>query len=92
MYPTEIFPLASRAKGVALSTVAFSLAGGFVNEITPYFINVARFWVMITFAVINLVMLIPIYLFYIGKTHLSSFPGLIIFTGFLLIYTQPQKQ
>jgi len=66
VYPTEIFPLASRAKGVALATVAFSIAGGVINEIVPYLINAIGFWVFILFALINLAMLIPIYLFYIG--------------------------
>jgi hypothetical protein len=67
VYPTEIFPLASRAKGTALATIAFSLAGGFINEIVPYLINAISFWVFILFALINLIMLIPIYLFYLGK-------------------------
>jgi hypothetical protein len=58
--------LASRAKGVALATVAFSIAGGVINEIVPYLINAIGFWVFILFALINLAMLIPIYLFYIG--------------------------
>jgi hypothetical protein len=53
VYPTEIFPLASRAKGVALSTVAFSIAGGVINEIVPYLINAIGFWVFIFFALIN---------------------------------------
>jgi hypothetical protein len=66
VYPTEIFPLASRAKGVALSTVAFSIAGGVINEIVPHLINAIGFWVFIFFALINLIMLIPIYVFYIG--------------------------
>lgn len=65
-----------------MSTVAFSLAGGFVNEITPYLINATGFWVMIIFALINVGMLAPIYLFYIGKTHSSSRP--IMFDDFML--------
>ncbi|OJJ45852.1 hypothetical protein ASPZODRAFT_98807 [Penicilliopsis zonata CBS 506.65] len=65
VYPTEIFPLASRAKGTALATVAFSLAGGIINEIVPYLIDAISYWVLILFAAMNLVMLIPIYLFYI---------------------------
>jgi Sugar (and other) transporter len=69
VYPTEIFPLASRAKGVALATVAFSIAGGVINEIVPYLINAIGFWVFILFALINLLMLIPIYLFYIGQWY-----------------------
>lgn len=84
MYPTEIFPLASRAKGVALATVAFSLAGGLVNEITPYLINAVGFWIFILFALVNLGMLVPIYLFYIGKSlpfslRPVSFDSLIFF-------------
>lgn len=67
VYPTEIFPLATRAKGTALATVAFSVAGGIINEIVPYLIDAVSFWVFILFALLNLVMLIPIYLFYIGK-------------------------
>ncbi|OAA60602.1 low-affinity glucose transporter HXT3 [Niveomyces insectorum RCEF 264] len=74
VYPTEIFPLASRAKGAAVATVAFSLAGGFINEIVPYLINGIGFWVFILFALINLVMLVPIYLFYIetANRHLED--------------------
>ncbi|KAE8445931.1 hypothetical protein EG329_012710 [Mollisiaceae sp. DMI_Dod_QoI] len=74
VYPTEIFPLASRAKGVALATVAFSIAGGVINEIVPYLINAIGFWVFILFALINLAMLIPIYLFYIetANRHLED--------------------
>ncbi|CZR65925.1 related to transporter (major facilitator superfamily) [Phialocephala subalpina] len=74
VYPTEIFPLASRAKGVALATVAFSIAGGVINEIVPYLINAIGFWVFILFALINLAMLIPTYLFYIetANRHLED--------------------
>lgn len=67
VYPTEIFPTSSRAKGTALATVAFSLAGGTINEIVPYLITAVGFWVFILFAFLNFIMLVPIYLFYIGK-------------------------
>lgn len=67
VYPTEIFPLATRAKGTAAATVAFSVAGGIINEIVPYLIDAVSFWVFILFALLNLVMLVPIYLFYIGE-------------------------
>jgi hypothetical protein len=67
VYPTEIFHLASRAKGVALATVAFSLAGGIVNEVTPYLITAVGFWIFIIFGLVNFGMLVPIFLFYIGK-------------------------
>jgi hypothetical protein len=72
VYPTEVFPLASRSKGAALATVAFSIAGGTINEVIPYLINAIGFWVFILFALVNLAMLIPIYLFYIGENSFSS--------------------
>jgi MFS family permease len=71
VYPTEIFPLATRAKGTAAATVAFSVAGGIINEIVPYLIDAVSFWVFILFALLNLVMLVPIYLFYIGTLILA---------------------
>jgi hypothetical protein len=85
VYPTEIFPLASRAKGTAMASVAFSLAGGVINEIVPYLIDAIGFWVFILFALINLVMLVPIYLFYIGKLY-SHRPHL----SFLLLLSDMQ--
>lgn len=36
-------------------------------EIIPYLISAISYWVLIMFALINLVMLVPIYLFYIGE-------------------------
>lgn len=72
VYPTEVFPLATRAKGTALATVAFSIAGGVINEIVPYLISAVGFWIFIIFALINLIMLIPIWLFYIGKKFSCS--------------------
>lgn len=35
--------------------------------IIPYLIQAIGFWVFILFALINLAMLAPIYLFYVGK-------------------------
>lgn len=72
MYPTEIFPLATRAKGAALSTVAFSLAGGTINEIVPYLITAVGFWTFIIFALINFAMLPIIWAFYIGELAKES--------------------
>ncbi|KAI1608930.1 MFS monosaccharide transporter [Exophiala viscosa] len=74
VYPTEVFPLATRSKGAALSTLAFSLAGGSINEIIPYLIDAIGFWVFIMFALINLAMLVPIYLFYVetANRHLED--------------------
>ncbi|KAK9235610.1 general substrate transporter [Lipomyces kononenkoae] len=69
VYPTEIFPQASRSKGAALATIAFSIAGGTINEIIPYLINAIGFWIFILFALVNLVMLIPLYLFYVETAN-----------------------
>ena len=67
MYPTEVFTLETRAKGAALATVAFSIAGGTINEIVPYLITAVGFWVFVIFALINFAMLPIIWAFYIGK-------------------------
>ncbi|KAI1288685.1 low-affinity glucose transporter HXT3 [Xylaria venustula] len=74
VYPTECFPLATCAKGTALSTVAFSIEGAFVNTITPFLISAVGWWVVIIFALVNAAMLIPIYLFYIetATRHLED--------------------
>jgi len=69
VYPTEVFPLATRAKGTALATVAFSLAGGLINEIVPYLISAINFYVFVLFALLNFTMLLPIYLFYIETAN-----------------------
>jgi len=69
VYPTEVFPLATRAKGTALATVAFSLAGGLINEIVPYLISAIDFYVFVLFAGLNFVILIPVYLFYIETAN-----------------------
>lgn len=69
VYPTEVFPLATRAKGTALATVAFSLAGGTSNEIIPYLINAVGFWIFVLFALLNFAMCIPIWLFYIETAN-----------------------
>lgn len=50
-----------------MATFAFSIAGGTINMIIPYLIEAIGFWVFILFALINLTMLAPIYLFYVGK-------------------------
>ncbi|KAJ5642475.1 low-affinity glucose transporter HXT3 [Penicillium lividum] len=74
VYPTEVFPLASRSKGAALATFAFSIAGGTINIIIPYLINAIGFWVFILFGLINIALLVPIYLFYVetANRHLEQ--------------------
>jgi MFS family permease len=80
VYPTEAFPTSSRAKGTALATVAFSVAGGTINQIVPYLITAVGFWVFILFALLNFALLVPIYLFYIGTAQASR-----LHSGVLLI-------
>jgi hypothetical protein len=67
-----VFPLATRAKGAALATVAFSIAAGVISEIVPYLISVVTFWIFTIFALINFITLVPIYLFYIGMLAFRS--------------------
>ncbi len=69
VYPTKVFPLATRAKGTALATVAFSLAGGTINEIIPYLIKAVGFWIFVIFALLNFAMCVPIWLFYIETAN-----------------------
>ena len=69
VYPTEVFPLATRAKGTALATVAFSAAGALINSIVPYLITAVGFWIFVIFACINFAMCIPIWLFYIETAN-----------------------
>ena len=69
VYPTEVFPLATRAKGTALATVAFSCAGALVNSIVPYLITAVGFWIFVIFALLNFAMCVPIWLFYIETAN-----------------------
>ena len=61
--------MASRSKGTALATVAFSLAGGTINEIIPYLLTAVGYWTFVLFAALNFAMLVPIYLFYIETAN-----------------------
>lgn len=69
VYPVELFPLATRARGTALATIAFSIAGGVINEIVPYLLTAIGYWTLVLFAALNFVMLVPIYLFYIETAN-----------------------
>lgn len=70
VYPTECISLATRAKGTALANVAFSVAGAIVNTIVPYLLAAVGFSICVVFAAVNFLMLVPIYLFYVGMYHL----------------------
>lgn len=65
VYPTEVFPLATRAKGVSLAMVSFAVWGGVINEVIPYVISAIGWWVFILFAALNFAQLLPVYLFYV---------------------------
>ena len=45
--------------------IAFAIGGGVINEIIPYIIKAAGFWVFIMFGLINFAQLIPVWLFYV---------------------------
>lgn len=74
VYPTEVFPLATRAKGVSLSMVSFAVWGAVINEVIPYVISAVGWWVFIMFAVMNFFQLIPVWLFYVetANRHLED--------------------
>ncbi|KAJ9611630.1 hypothetical protein H2200_004814 [Cladophialophora chaetospira] len=74
VYPTEVFPLATRAKGVSLSMVSFAVWGAVINEVIPYVISAVGWWVFIMFAVMNFLQIIPIWLFYVetANRHLED--------------------
>ena len=48
--------------------------------IIPYLIQAIGFWVFILFALINLSLLAPIYLFYVGQYHYLCPPFTVLFT------------
>ncbi|OQU97516.1 hypothetical protein CLAIMM_03441 [Cladophialophora immunda] len=74
VYPTEVFPLATRAKGVSLSMVSFAIWGAVINEVIPYVISAVGWWVFIMFAVMNFIQIIPVWLFYVetANRHLED--------------------
>ncbi|CAO3615446.1 unnamed protein product [Cunninghamella echinulata] len=64
LYPSEIFSTGMRAKGNSMSTGANWLGNFVVAEITPVLFDSIGFWTFIFFALLNLIFLIPIYLWY----------------------------
>ncbi len=49
--------------------VSFAIAGGVCNEIIPYIISAAGFWVFIIFALFNFVQIIPVWCFIVETAH-----------------------
>ncbi|KAI9319391.1 general substrate transporter [Dichotomocladium elegans] len=64
LYPSEIFPTALRAKGNSMSTGANWLGNFVVAMIAPVLFQYAKFWTFIMFGLLNVIFLIPIYLWY----------------------------
>ncbi|KAK5298099.1 hypothetical protein LTR99_007788 [Exophiala xenobiotica] len=74
VYPTEVFPLATRAKGVSLSMVSFAIWGAVINEVIPYVVRSVGWWIFIMFAIMNFIQIIPVWLFYVetADRHLED--------------------
>lgn len=64
LYPSEIFPTALRAKGNSMSTGANWLGNFVVAMIAPVLFEYAKYWTFLLFGILNVLFLIPIYLWY----------------------------
>ena len=64
LYPSEIFPTALRAKGNSMSTGANWLGNFIVAMIAPVLFQYAKYWTFLLFGILNVIFLIPIYLWY----------------------------
>ncbi|KAI7866595.1 general substrate transporter [Spinellus fusiger] len=64
LYPSEIFTTGLRAKGNSMSTAANWLGNFIVAMIAPVLFEYARYWTFLLFGILNVVFLIPIYLWY----------------------------
>ncbi|KAF7721842.1 hypothetical protein EC973_004078 [Apophysomyces ossiformis] len=64
LYPSEIFSTGLRAKGNSMSTAANWLGNFVVAEITPVLFEYAHYWTFLMFGILNVLFLIPIYLWY----------------------------
>ncbi|KAI9269180.1 general substrate transporter [Phascolomyces articulosus] len=64
LYPSEIFPTALRAKGNSMSTGANWLGNFVVAMIAPVLFEYAKYWTFLMFGILNVIFLVPIYLWY----------------------------
>jgi len=64
LYPAEIFSTGLRAKGNSLSTAANWLGNFVVAMIAPVLFEYAKYWTFLLFGILNVVFLVPIYLWY----------------------------
>jgi hypothetical protein len=60
----QIFPLATRAKGSALSCFAFGIGNGVVVMVVPYLIHAVSLYIFVIFALCNFVSIPVVYYFY----------------------------
>jgi sugar porter (SP) family MFS transporter len=64
LYPSEIFSTGLRAKGNSMSTAANWLGNFVVAMIAPVLFEYAKYWTFLLFGILNVIFLIPIYLYY----------------------------
>ncbi|KAI9020663.1 general substrate transporter [Phycomyces nitens] len=64
LYPSEIFSTALRAKGNSMSTAANWLGNFVVAMIAPVLFEHAKYWTFLLFGILNVIFLVPIYLWY----------------------------
>ncbi|KAI9281106.1 general substrate transporter [Sporodiniella umbellata] len=64
LYPSEIFSTGLRAKGNSMSTAANWLGNFIVAMIAPVLFEYAKYWTFLLFGILNVIFLIPIYLYY----------------------------
>ncbi|CEP12021.1 hypothetical protein [Parasitella parasitica] len=64
LYPSEIFSTGLRAKGNSMSTAANWLGNFVVAMIAPVLFEYAKYWTFLMFGILNVIFLVPIYLWY----------------------------
>ncbi|KAI9262890.1 general substrate transporter [Helicostylum pulchrum] len=64
LYPSEIFSTGLRARGNSMSTAANWLGNFVVAMIAPVLFEYAKYWTFLLFGILNVLFLIPIYLWY----------------------------
>ncbi|KAI9016567.1 general substrate transporter [Phycomyces nitens] len=64
LYPSEIFTTGLRAKGNSMSTAANWLGNFVVAMIAPVLFEHAKYWTFLLFGILNVIFLIPIFLWY----------------------------
>jgi len=92
LYPTEIFPLATRAKGAALSCFAFGVGNGIVVMVVPYLIQAVGLYIFIIFAVGNFLSMPVVYFFYPETANRSLEEIDLLFTSKSVIVQRAEEE